>query len=135
MSTYEFGRRMGVTGTRVRQLEVAEVEGRIRLFVLERTAEALNCQLAYVLVPNEPLDQMVRRQARARATELASFVRDDLSAEDRTLMAEVIAEELDVLALQLVDRRGLWRDSAAEDGKTPFRALLLERKFPRDRPY
>jgi predicted DNA-binding mobile mystery protein A len=130
MSTYEFGPRIGVTASRVRQLELAEVQGSIKLSVLDRTAGALNCQLVYVLVPKEPLDQMVRRRARDKARELASFVTAELGVEDRDLMAELIDEDLDVLALQLMDRRGLWGDGGTVNGNSPFQALLLERKFP-----
>ncbi len=70
--------------------------------VLNRTAEALNCRLAYVLVPKEPLDHMVRRQARDKARELASLVEAEVAVDDRALVAEVIDEDLDVL------RTGLW---------------------------
>jgi predicted DNA-binding mobile mystery protein A len=130
MSTYEFGRRIGVSATRVRQLEIAEVDGKIRLGVLEKTAEALNCGLAYVLVPKEPLDQMVKRQALLKAGELASFLEAEVDLEERALLAEVIAEEVGALALRLMDRRGLWSDSGTVQGRSPFRELVLERRFP-----
>ena len=55
MTTAELGQRMGLTQSRVSQIERSEELGSIRLDTLERTAQALNCQVRYVFVPNEPL--------------------------------------------------------------------------------
>jgi predicted DNA-binding mobile mystery protein A len=130
MSTYELGPRLGVTASRVRQLEAAEVDGGIRLSALEKTAEALNCRLTYVLVPKEPLDYMVKRQARGKAREIASLVEAELGDEERALVAEVIAEDLDVLAHRLMDRHGLWLEGPSAVGSSALRALVSERRFP-----
>jgi predicted DNA-binding mobile mystery protein A len=111
MSTFELGERMGVTPSRVRQMERAEAAGCIELASLERAARALDCRLCYVIVPDEPLEQMVRRQAlRKAAAELAASTPDgDLGDADRALFAAVLAEQVEALAHQLIDRRGLWR--------------------------
>ena len=96
MSTFELGERMGVTPSRVRQLE--------------RAARALNCRFSYAIVPNEPLEQMVRRQAleKAAAELAASTTNGDPGEEDRALFAVVMAEQVEALAHELIDRRGLW---------------------------
>ena len=62
-------------------------------------------------MPNEPLEQMVRRQALEKAAaELAASTTDgDLGEEDRALFAAVMAEQVEALAHELIDRRGLWR--------------------------
>jgi DNA-binding Xre family transcriptional regulator len=54
MTTAELGQRMGLTQSRVSQIERSEELGSIRLDTLERAAQALNCQVRYVFVPNEP---------------------------------------------------------------------------------
>jgi predicted DNA-binding mobile mystery protein A len=110
MSTYELGRRLGVTASRVRQLELAELQGSIKLSVLDRTARALNCDLVYVLVPRESLEQMVKRQARQQAEKkLASSVSREGGGADVDDPALMVAR-LEVLANQLVVRRGLWTE-------------------------
>jgi len=113
MSTFELAGRMGVTQSRVSQLERAEAEGSVRLATLERVAAALDCRLHYVLVPNDPLELMVRRQAREKALQTLTdtATREGLPPGDRALLDAVMAEQVDALAHELVDRRGLWRAS------------------------
>jgi hypothetical protein len=124
MPTYVLGRRIGVSESRVRQLELAEVNRSIRLSFLERAARALDCQLVYVLVPNRPLDEMVKRQARLQAERrLASSVSggSDESTGSHEEDPVLTAAELTVLASQLAHRRGLWTDLAARRTKPPTR--------------
>jgi predicted DNA-binding mobile mystery protein A len=112
MSTYDLGRRMGVTASRVCQLERAELDGRIRLCTLERVAASLNCNLFYVLVPNEPLEQIVLQQARRKATsEIIRLTANvDPRGKDWALVTEAMFEQVDVVAADLLDRRDLWWD-------------------------
>jgi transcriptional regulator with XRE-family HTH domain len=67
MTQFELGQRLGVSQPRVAQIERAEAEGSIELSTIGRAAKALRCSLHYVLVPDEPLDEMVRRQALEKA--------------------------------------------------------------------
>jgi hypothetical protein len=106
----------------VHQLEQAEIRGSIPLSSLQRAAAALNCEVCYVLVPAEPLDQMVRRQALARA---ARAVAASLSApmgsegsegsEQREPREQPtpdeVAARVETMASELVDRRGLWQNT------------------------
>jgi predicted DNA-binding mobile mystery protein A len=69
MSSYEMALRTGMSPTRMREFEKGEVDGSIRLAVLGRLARALNCSLLYALVPDEPLELTVWRQARRKASE------------------------------------------------------------------
>ena len=110
MSAFELGLRMGVTQPRASQIERAELNGSITLSTLERAAEALNCRLHYVIVPDEPLDRMVRRQARIKAAaRLAAAPLSRPSDDHANVDSELIALQLDLLADDLVDSRGLWR--------------------------
>jgi DNA-binding Xre family transcriptional regulator len=105
MSSYELAERIGLSPTRVRELEVAEVNGSIRLSSLNRLAKGLHCTLFYVLVPDQSLELTVHRQARRKAAEAlsASF------GEDQDLVDLVVQAQWDVLTVQLMDRQGLWR--------------------------
>ncbi|HEY6425826.1 MAG TPA: hypothetical protein VIX84_01205, partial [Acidimicrobiales bacterium] len=80
MSTFELGQRMGVTASRVSQLERAEADGSIRLSALERSAAALNCKVCYVVVPNESLQDMVLRRALKKAAEAIARSRPHMAA-------------------------------------------------------
>ncbi|HEY6472487.1 MAG TPA: helix-turn-helix domain-containing protein, partial [Acidimicrobiales bacterium] len=69
MSKVEWAERMEVSAARAGRLERAEVKGSLQLSTLSRAAKALNCRLLYVLVPDEPLEDMVFRQAYLKAAD------------------------------------------------------------------
>jgi predicted DNA-binding mobile mystery protein A len=109
MSTYELARRMGISQTRVIQLERAELSGSVRIAVLQRASTALNCSFCYALVPRESLEAMVHRQALELATAVvAASSDDDLTGEEQTWLSEAREERIECLAEQFIDRRGLW---------------------------
>jgi predicted DNA-binding mobile mystery protein A len=69
MSARQLAERMGASPTAALDLERREAAGTLSLGQLKRAAAALDCELTYVLVPRQPLDQMVEARARALATE------------------------------------------------------------------
>jgi predicted DNA-binding mobile mystery protein A len=110
MSSYEMAMRTGMSPTRMREFEKGEVDGSLRLSVLGRLARALNCTLFYVLVPDEPLELTVWRQARRKASEefgVAGW--EEPGHDDQTPSALVMSAQLDALTLEFIDKRGLWR--------------------------
>lgn len=104
MSGRELGVRLGVSRQRVDQLEQAEVARTMPISTLDRVAAALGCRVRYVLVPLEPLEQMVRRQALRRA---AAAITGPSDGDDRR-QVELLSAKIEVLADALVDQRGLW---------------------------
>lgn len=65
MSTAQLAQRMSVRQPSIVGFERSEEKGSIELATLRRAAEALDCTLVYVLVPNKPLGATVRERARA----------------------------------------------------------------------
>lgn len=108
MTTGELGQRMGLTQSRVSQLERSEELGSIRLDTLERAARALNCEVRYVFVPNEPLEDMVQRQARLRAQAEVDAVTHTMALEDQVPEPDVVKAQVEELAEQFIDGRHLW---------------------------
>ena len=109
MSSYQLARRMGFSQTRVRQFEAEEIAGSIRLSALHRAAEAMNCRLVYGLVPKQPLEEIVLRQAYLKAaTQLAILDPDDASAEDSDSEPHPRIDELEDLTMHFMDHRDLW---------------------------
>jgi predicted DNA-binding mobile mystery protein A len=108
MSATELAIRMKCTQSRVSRIELAEAGGSLHLSTLRRSAEALNCRLVYALVPDVSLEDIVMRQAYLKATE--ELVEDDFEDRggDPELVEEAMSEQLEVLTLNWVDRRGLW---------------------------
>ncbi len=109
MSSYELAARTAVSPTRIREYEQAEVDGSVRLGALDRVAHGLNCSLFYVLVPDEPLQLMVRRQARLKAAAAIAANWDDQGIDDPPLLKLAMRAQLQSMTAHLMDRRGLWR--------------------------
>ncbi len=63
MTSTGLAARLEITASGVRKLEQAEAADAITLGTLRRVAEALDCDLQYVLVPRRPLRDMRRQQA------------------------------------------------------------------------
>jgi len=62
-------------------LERSEEKGTIELATLRRVAAALDCTLVYALVPNKPLEAIVRDRAR-------KFLRRRLEPVEHTMLLE-----------------------------------------------
>lgn len=116
MSSPELAQRMSVSSSRANRLERAEVDDLLQLSTLRGAAAALNCRLCYVLVPVEPLENMVLRQAYRRAEEELSL---SLPVAPGPNASEGAKEEwLETRTLELVDHGGLWRQNPAS-GRVP----------------
>jgi transcriptional regulator with XRE-family HTH domain len=102
MTTAELAVRMDISQSRASRLERGEVNGTIRLSTLRQAAESLNCTLHYVLVPDEPLEDAVLRQADRKATQELDLYQADPG------VGSAAGHALEVRILELVDSRGLW---------------------------
>ena len=75
---------------------------------LERVAAALNCRLVYALIPNEPLEEMVRKRALEVASRHLGAVEHTMRLEDQAVDDDnVRRQHLDTLLSQ-IDIRRLW---------------------------
>jgi len=112
MSAAVLAGRLGITAGAVIRLEQSEAADRIRLETLRRAADAVGCDLVYLLVPRRPLTAVVRERARELAHLQAVATEQTMRLEDQ---ATGKASELeDRLAEQLLERGGLWSRSAHE---------------------
>lgn len=112
MSSTELAARMGISQQTVPNLERSELHDTIKLETLRRAADALDCDLAYVLVPRTSLDDAVRAQARRKAARHLEPVAHHSRLEDQSVDDDDAAAELDELAARFIDRRGLWSDAS-----------------------
>lgn len=69
MSMAQLGRQLGISQPSVAALELRDSRGTISVAKLQDVAEALGCDLVITFAPRIPLDEMVRRQATAKAHE------------------------------------------------------------------
>jgi predicted DNA-binding mobile mystery protein A len=106
MSAAVLATRLGTTASAVTRLEQSEAADRIRLDTLRRAADALGCDLVYVLVPRRPLHAVVQERARELAHEQVAAVEQTMLLEDQ---ATGETSELEArLAEQLLARGSLW---------------------------
>ena len=109
MSTAALGARLGITAGAVTRLEQSEAADRIRLDTLRRAADALGCDLVYLLVPRRPLTAVVQERARELARSQVAAVEQTMLLEDQA--TGQTSELEDRLAERLLERGGLWSDT------------------------
>lgn len=110
MSAAQLADRMGVSQPRIIAMEHGEAQGAINVKTLQRAAEALNCTLVYVLVPNEPLEQVVHDRSIRVAAERVANVEHTMRLENQPTPAEARDAQLREVAESLVAHtpRFLW---------------------------
>lgn len=106
MSAAALADRLGVTAGAVIRLEQSEAADRVRLETLRRAADALGCDLVYLLVPRRPLTTVVRDRARELAHWQVAAVEQTMQLEDQATGRT--AELEDQLTERLLERGGLW---------------------------
>ena len=112
MSAAVLAARLGVTPGAVIRLEQSEAADRIRLDTLRRAADALGCDLVYLVVPRRPLTTVVRERARQLAHYQVAAVEQTMLLEDQETGATKEIE--DQLTGQLLERGGLWTNEGNE---------------------
>ena len=85
MTSAQVAKRMGIRQPSFAELEKSEAEKRITLGSLERAAEALDCRLVYMLVPNRPLSERLAARADEMAEELLAAVNQTMKLEKQSV--------------------------------------------------
>ncbi len=106
MSAAVLAARMGTTAGAVIRLEQSEAADRIRVDTLRRAADALGCDLVYLVVPRRRLTTVVRDRARELARWQVAAVEQTMRLEDQATGQQSALE--DQLTEQLLERGGLW---------------------------
>ncbi len=95
MTTAQLASRLKVKQPSVVAIEQSEAKGSIELATLRRVAEALDCTLVYALVPNKPLETMVRDRARLFARRRRGPVEHSMLLEDQAVTGKDAEKRLD----------------------------------------
>lgn len=100
MTQADLAGRMEVSRQAVSQLEQREADGSVTLNALREAAEALGGRVAYVVIPDRPVSQMLEERAYGIARQMVTSVRHSMRLEDQETDSDVeerireIAEEL-----------------------------------------
>lgn len=109
MSSAQLAKRLKVKQPTIAKIEQSELKGTIQLATLQRLAEALDCKLVYALVPNEPLESIVRDRGRQVARRRLDAVGHTMLLENQKVPTKDFEARLDELARDIKPRT-LWDD-------------------------
>lgn len=107
MSTAQLAKRMAVRQPSIVGIEASEEKGTIELATLRRAAEALDCTLVYVLIPNKPLAATVRERALALLQRRRRPVEHTMLLEDQRVKDSVTVAQIED-ALRDTNPRLFW---------------------------
>lgn len=110
ISVSALARRLKVPPHSVTKLENAEINERITLASLRNIADALDCDLEYVLVPRKPLEKMLQERAFAVARDRLQPISHSMALEGQAVEKSIAEEQIKLLAQEILDgpRRYLW---------------------------
>src|SRR5580692_10766542 len=104
MSTAQLAKRLGIKQPSLVELEQSETKGTIELATLRRVAEALDCTLVYALVPNKPLESMVRDRARVFERKRREYVEHSMLLEGQGVISKGADARLDEIVRDINPR-------------------------------
>ncbi len=112
MTHGQLAERLGVTASSVSALEKSEAEGAASLKSLTRAADALGCELFYVMVPRRPLQETIEERARQMASDRLGVVAHTMRLEEQTLTSKELREQFNDLVRELSERpaKELWQN-------------------------
>lgn len=93
MTTRQLARRMGKSQSVIVEMEKGEARDSLTLATLRQAAEALDCTLVYALVPNQPIDNVLRNRARKLASQRLSRASHSMTLENQGLGSEALERE------------------------------------------
>jgi predicted DNA-binding mobile mystery protein A len=112
MTKTQLADRLGIARTGVNRLETNELKGAITIVSLTKAAEALGCELQYVLVPRKPLRDMVTEQALKRARDKLGRINQSQALEASAMKSLSLSRAVTDLAKEIEVKRpaDLWND-------------------------
>jgi len=110
MSNAQLSERLQVSPSRISALEKAEASGTTTIKSLREAAEAMGCTLVYAIVPNKPIDELLRARANELADKELARVHHTMRLEDQALDGRDLTEarERIVTAYLEGNQRRLW---------------------------
>jgi len=110
MTTRQLAARIGISQSTLATLEKSEAEDRITLHSLRKVADALDCDLQYVLVPRSPLQKRIEQRAEAIAQHRVARILHSMRLEDQAPTIQVDKKEVSKVQRGLLDTnwKHLW---------------------------
>jgi predicted DNA-binding mobile mystery protein A len=112
MSKTQLAKRVDITRPSLDELESNELKETITLASMRRIADALGCDVQYILVPRKPLEQMIAERAMKKASTKLGRVNQSQALEASALEAASLSGAVVDLAQEYEVNRpaDLWND-------------------------
>lgn len=108
MTRVQFAMRLGISPQSANALERSEAAGTVKIETLRRAAEALDCTLVYVLVPNNALESTVSERARAIAIHDLEHISHTMKLEAQQTGDAGLEERIENYIRTNISLRDLW---------------------------
>lgn len=87
LSTTQLAKRLNQVQSTVAELETREKKGNVSIQMLQRAAQAMDCELVYVILPkNKSLDNILEQRARKAAEKIINTVSHSMKLEDQEVL-------------------------------------------------
>jgi predicted DNA-binding mobile mystery protein A len=112
MTGRDFARRLGIDPSSAKRLEQSEAKRSVTLASLDRAAATLGCRVAYVLIPDRPLEETIRARAAALVERLQTPVAHSMALEDQTSDQPSTNDRREIMMDELISNLDpeLWRE-------------------------
>jgi len=112
MSGTQLANRLGVTKARISKAEQAELTGGITLKSMQSMASAMNCRFVYALVPEDKIEEIIKKRAFDKAHEQIKSASTQMALEAQALNDKQLAFAVDELASKIIEKMpsDLWND-------------------------
>lgn len=108
MSSAVLASHLGIGTSSAIRLETSERRGTIHLDSLRRAADALGCDVAYVLIPRVPLEERVAARRRELAQRAQARVRHHMALEDQASDDDAVTRRRAEHAAAAIRDQDLW---------------------------
>ena len=105
MTSEQLGKRLGITRQAINDAERREGSGYMTLVQLRRFAAALECELVYVIVPRNSLEEVVERRAEAIAKAEVAKAAHSMALEAQGTDAARVPARVEQVKRQLLAQR------------------------------
>ncbi len=116
MSGAQLANRLGLSRNQVSVLERREIEGKISINQLKNFANALDCELAYVLIPKQDVDSTIKEQAELVAKKTLTANYQSMFLEAQSIDPKKQAFLIEQLSQELINSGGrkLWNNKPSK---------------------
>ncbi|MEE9355707.1 MAG: mobile mystery protein A [Methylococcaceae bacterium] len=112
MTGAQLAKRLGVTKARISKAEQDELTGSVTLKTMQNMAAAMNCRFVYAVVPDNKVEEIIKKRAYQKASEQIKSASTQMALEAQSLNDKQLEFAVDELASEIVKKMpsDLWND-------------------------